>query len=129
MGLKKLKKTTALWVVKSINHILCPGDDGLDGLDVLTALLAESEDVGEEQGGQEQADDLDGLFDADDDEEEYKEGVEDERQDVETEDVASDLFGDVDDIEDEERASGGEARESLDRSREDLQGLCHFPLI
>ncbi|XP_028426527.1 protein MCM10 homolog isoform X2 [Perca flavescens] len=92
-----------------------------DDLDILTALLAESEGVGEEQGGQEQADDLDGLFDADnDDEEEYKEGVEEEGRDV------SDLFGDVEDIENEEKdtkrkESGGEACESLDRSKEDLQ--------
>ncbi|KAF1372538.1 hypothetical protein PFLUV_G00266540 [Perca fluviatilis] len=92
-----------------------------DDLDILTALLAESEGVGEEQGGQEQADDLDGLFDADnDEEEEYKEGVEEEGRDV------SDLFGDVEDIENEEKdtkrkESGGEACESLDRSKEDLQ--------
>ncbi|XP_070785265.1 protein MCM10 homolog [Enoplosus armatus] len=98
--------------------------DSEDDLDILTALLAESEGVGEEQGGREQADDLDGLFDDDNDEEEYKEGVEEE--DVETEDAVSELFGDVDDIEPEEgdakgKASGGEACESLDRSTEDLQ--------
>lgn len=71
---------------------------------------------------------MDGLFDNDNDEEEdYKEGVEEEGRDVETEDV-SDLFGDVDDIENEEKdtkgkESGGDACESLDRSREDLQGF------
>ncbi|XP_071358181.1 protein MCM10 homolog isoform X2 [Trachinotus anak] len=98
-----------------------------DDLDVLTALLAESEGVEEDQGGQEQADDLDGLFDDDnDEEEEYKEGVEEEGRDVETEDTLSGLFGDVDDIENEEKdtkgkASGGEASESLNRSKEDLQ--------
>lgn len=107
---------------KSVYVCLCPGEDDLD---ILTALLAESEGVGEEQGGQEQADDLDGLFDADnDEEEEYKEGVEEEGRDV------SDLFGDVGDIENEEKdtkrkESDGEACESLDRSKEDLQGLCH----
>uniref|UniRef100_A0A8C2ZLF7 Protein MCM10 homolog n=1 Tax=Cyclopterus lumpus TaxID=8103 RepID=A0A8C2ZLF7_CYCLU len=63
-----------------------------DDLDMLTALLAESEGVHGEQGRQEQADDLDGLFDADGDEED------------ETEDAVSDLFG-----------------ESLNRSRVDLQ--------
>lgn len=100
---------------------------------MLTALLAESEGVGEEQGGQEQADDLDGLFD-NDEEEEYKEGVEEEGQDVETEeDALSDLLGDVDDIENEEKdaktkESGGEACESLNRSKEDLQGLCRCSL-
>ncbi|XP_051248743.1 protein MCM10 homolog isoform X1 [Dicentrarchus labrax] len=99
--------------------------DSEDDLDILTALLAESEDVGEEQGGQEQADDLDDLFDNDnDEEEEYKDGAEDEAQDVKKE--LLDLFGDVDDIESEEKdtkgkESGGEACESLDRSKEDLQ--------
>jgi len=77
---------------------------------------------------------LDGLFDDDnDEEEEYKEGVEEEGRDVETEDTLSGLFGDVDDIENEEKdtkgkASGGEASESLNRSKEDLQGLCHSSL-
>ncbi|KAK5895924.1 hypothetical protein CgunFtcFv8_009577 [Champsocephalus gunnari] len=56
--------------------------DSEDDLDILTALLAESEGVEEEQGGPEQADDLDGLFDGDDaEEEEYKDGVEEEKQD------------------------------------------------
>ncbi|XP_042367369.1 protein MCM10 homolog isoform X2 [Plectropomus leopardus] len=102
-------------------------DDGLDGLDLLTELLAESEAVGEEQGSQQQADDLDDLFDGDDDEEEeYKEGAEEEGRGVETEDAVSDLFGDVDDIENEEKdtkrkESGGEACESMDTSKEDLQ--------
>uniref|UniRef100_A0A3B4UPG8 Protein MCM10 homolog n=1 Tax=Seriola dumerili TaxID=41447 RepID=A0A3B4UPG8_SERDU len=101
--------------------------DSEDDLDILTALLAESEGVAEDQGSQEQADDLDGLFDDDnDEEEEYKEGVEEEGGDVEAEDTVSDLFGDVDDIENEEKdtkgkASGGEASESLNRSKEDLQ--------
>lgn len=94
----------------------------------MTALLAENEGTGEEQDGREQADDLDGLFDDDnDEEEEYKEGVDEEGQDTETKDVA-DLFGDVDDIENEDRggkekASGGEASDSLNKSKEDLQGL------
>ncbi|XP_044200039.1 protein MCM10 homolog [Thunnus albacares] len=100
--------------------------DSEDDLDILTSLLAESEGVGEEQEGQQQADDLDDLFD-NDDEEEYKEGVEEEGQDVEPEEALLELFGDVDDIENEERdsakgkESGGEASESLNRSKEDLQ--------
>lgn len=104
---------------------LFPGEDDLD---ILTALLAESEGVGEEQDSREQADDLDGLFDDDDDEGEYKDGIEEEEErDVQTEDVASDLFGDVDDIENEDKdaqvkGSGGEACESLNKSKEDLQG-------
>nr|XP_033470843.1 protein MCM10 homolog [Epinephelus lanceolatus] len=103
------------------------GLDGLDGLDILTSLLAESEGVGEEQGNQEKADDLDDLFDGDSDEgEEYKEGLEEEGRDAKAEDALSDLFGDVDDIENEEKdtkrkGSGGEACGSLDSSKEDLQ--------
>ncbi|XP_068572799.1 protein MCM10 homolog [Cebidichthys violaceus] len=100
--------------------------DSEDDLDMLTALLAESEGVGEERGSQEQADDLDGLFDVDNDEDEYKEGIEEEGPDVGTEDALSDLFGEVDDIDNEEKeakrkGSGGEACKSLDRSKEDLQ--------
>lgn len=94
----------------------------------MTALLAENEGIGEQQGGQEeQADDLEGLFDDDNDEgEEYKDGIE---EDAEKDDSMSELFGDVDDIEHEEtdtkeKESAGEVCESLDRSREDLQGLC-----
>lgn len=95
---------------------------GEDDLDILTALLAENEGIGEQQGGQEeQADDLEGLFDDDNDEgEEYKDGVE---GDAEREDSVSELFGDVDDIEHEEKEGAGEACESLDRSKEDLQGF------
>ncbi|XP_017294054.1 protein MCM10 homolog [Kryptolebias marmoratus] len=88
-----------------------------DDLDVLTALLAESEDVGRVRDDQEAADDLDGLFDEDGDEDE-------EYNEEEKEDVVSDLFGDVNDIEDEEGTSGGPeggASEHLDRSKEDLQ--------
>lgn len=100
----------------------------------MAALLAESEGVGEDQDGQEQADDLDGLFDGDnDEEEEYKEGDEEEERDVETEDIVLDLFGDVDDIENEEKdtkgkAGGGDASESLNRSKDDLQGLYQSSL-
>uniref|UniRef100_A0A8C2ZMB7 Protein MCM10 homolog n=1 Tax=Cyclopterus lumpus TaxID=8103 RepID=A0A8C2ZMB7_CYCLU len=102
---------------------------------MLTALLAESEGVHGEQGRQEQADDLDGLFDADGDEEdEYKEGVEEEGPVVRTEDAVSDLFGEVDDIEKEEqdakrKGSGEEACESLNRSRVDLQGCIFFTIF
>ncbi|KAM8739903.1 protein MCM10 homolog isoform 1-T1 [Acanthopagrus schlegelii] len=99
--------------------------DSEDDLDILTALLAENEGIGEQQGGQEeQADDLEGLFDDDNEEgEEYKDGIE---EDAEKEDSVSELFGDVDDIEHEEtdtkeKESAGEVCESLDRSREDLQ--------
>lgn len=94
--------------------------DSEDDLDVLTALLAESEGVEEEQ-----ADDLNGLFDEDcDEEEEYKEGLEDEeKKDMVTEDEMAALFGDVDDIDNEEESrkkeSGGEASKS--RSKEELQ--------
>jgi len=89
----------------------------------LTALLAESEGVGEERGSQQQADELDGLFDEDnEEEEEYKEGSEEEE--VATENVVKDLFGDVDDIENIEREAKEEgACENLNRSKEDLQGL------
>ncbi|KAF7658348.1 hypothetical protein LDENG_00014030 [Lucifuga dentata] len=95
-----------------------------DDLDILTALLAENEGVEEEQNGQEQVDDLDGLFDNDDDEEEeFKESAEEDGHNVETEIAASDLFGDVEDIEAEEKGkpSEGESCESPDKSREDLQ--------
>lgn len=95
----------------------------------MIGLLAESEDVREEHDDQEQADDLDGLFDDDDDEqEEYNDGTEEDKRDVDTEDAVSELFGDVNDIENEDKKSKGkeagkEACGSLDRSREDLQGL------
>lgn len=95
----------------------------------MTALLAESEGIGKEQGTPEQADDLDGLFDDDnDEEEEYQEGVDEECQDTETKGAVEDLFGDVDDIENEDRGgkqkgSAGQASESLNKSKEDLQGL------
>lgn len=95
---------------------------------MLTALLAESEGVEEAQGSHEQADDLDGLFDADNDEE-FEEGIEKEGPDVGTVEAMSDLFGEVDDIENEEKyaerkESVGEACKSLNRSKEDLQGTC-----
>lgn len=98
----------------------------------MTALLAESEGVCEEQGGQEQVDDLDCLFDEDnEDGEEYKEGSNEEARDVSSEDVVPDLFGDVEDIENEERDIDGKVRteeggagENLNRSNEKLQGLC-----
>ncbi|XP_072311310.1 protein MCM10 homolog [Eucyclogobius newberryi] len=86
--------------------------DSEDDLDILTALLEESEGV---EQGQNQADELDDLFDGESDEEEYKEGPE------KTEDKLSELFGDVEDIETEEK-NKGEVSESLDQSREDLQG-------
>lgn len=98
---------------------------GEDDLDILTALLAESEGVGEEQDNREQSDNLEDLFDDeyDDEEEEYRDGIEEEVQDTKTEDAVSDLFGDVDDIEETKETKGKEACKNLDRSREDLQGL------
>ncbi|XP_014829184.1 PREDICTED: protein MCM10 homolog isoform X1 [Poecilia mexicana] len=89
--------------------------DSEDDLDILTALLDESEETGEPQ-----VDDLDGLFDEDNgDDEEYKE-------DGEGTDAVSELFGDVEDIENEEEDVKGEGSErescpDLDRSKEDLQ--------
>ncbi|XP_069013055.1 protein MCM10 homolog isoform X1 [Embiotoca jacksoni] len=97
--------------------------DSEDDLDILTALLAENEGVDEEQDHQEQVDDLDALFDEDNEEEEYKEGTEEEEQGqrvADTEDVVSELFGDVDDIENEETDSKGKEGGG-DRSKEDLQ--------
>ncbi|XP_035770556.1 protein MCM10 homolog [Neolamprologus brichardi] len=89
-----------------------------DDLDILTALLAESEGIGEEQESQEHADDLDGLFDEENDEE-YKEGVEEEERNV---DEMLELFGDVDDIKQEEKDKESEGdRENLNKSKEDLQ--------
>lgn len=99
---------------------------GEDDLDILTALLAESEGVGEEQDNREPADNLEDLFDDeyDDEQEEYRDGIEEEVQDTKTDDAVSDLFGDVDDIESENKETKGkEACKNLDMSREDLQGL------
>lgn len=100
----------------------------------MTALLLENEGIEEEQDGQKQADDLDGLFD-DDNDEEYRDGIEEEGRDGETEVAVSDLFGDVDDIESEGREEdtkgkegGVEACNSLDMSKENLQGLWHCSL-
>ncbi|XP_074554780.1 protein MCM10 homolog [Halichoeres trimaculatus] len=99
--------------------------DSEDDLDVLTALLEESEGVREEKDSKEQEDDLDGLFDEDNsEEEEYKDGLEGEEQDVGSGDSVSELFGDVGDIENEDtngKKSKGGTNESLDRSKEDLQ--------
>lgn len=83
--------------------------DGEDDLDILTALLEESESA-----EQQQRDGLDDLFDEDTDGEEYKEGAE------ETEEQLSELFGDVDDIEEEEK-NKEEVQETFNKSREDLQ--------
>lgn len=117
-----------LHVQMQVSVYLChPGEDDLD---ILTALLAENEGIGEQQAGREQADDLDGLFDDDNDEgEEYKEGAEEEQRDAVEEDAVANLFGDVGDIENEDKGakeneSAGEASENLNRSKEDLQGLC-----
>lgn len=105
----------------------------LGDLDILTALLVESEGIGEKKDSQEV--DLDGLFDdSNDDEEEFNDGIEEESKDVDTEQPLSDLFGDVEDIESEEKEKFtkgeevGEECNSLDRSKEDLQGLWHSSL-
>lgn len=103
-------------------------------LDILTALLTESEGVGDEVDTEqqeanplEQEEDFDSLFDDDNnEEEEYKESVEEDGQHVGAEDQRSDLFGDVDDIEIEEEAKENDSKEeckTLNKSREDLQGL------
>lgn len=103
-------------------------------LDILTELLVESEGVGEEVDTEEQEtnpveleEDYDGLFDDDDDgEEEYKESVEEEEEHMGAEHELLDLFGDVDDIVIEEEAQKNDSKEeckTLNKSREDLQGL------
>ena len=96
---------------------------GEDDLDLLTSLLAENEDVPKSS-----VDDLDDLFDNDDDDDvEYDDGIAKEEGGGK-EDCVSDLFGDVDDIEDEEtegeqQAADAEDDDSLNKSKEDLQGL------
>jgi len=93
---------------------VCPGEDDLD---MLTALLAESEGV-QEQDHREQADALDDLFDAAEEEEEYKEGVEEEGPAVGRQ---------GEDTEDEERDAerkGSDEGALLDGSTVDLQGEC-----
>lgn len=103
-------------------------------LDILTELLIESEGVGDEVDTEEQEanpteqeEDFDSLFDDDNDgEEEYKENVEEEGQHMGTEHELSHLFGDVDDIVIEEEAKKNDSKEeckTLNKSREDLQGL------
>ena len=98
----------------------------------MTELLIESEGVGDEVDTEEQEEnpieqevDFDSLFDDDNtEEEEYKESVEEEGQHMPTEHELSDLFGDVDDIEEEVKNNDRkEECKSLNKSREDLQGL------
>ncbi|CAL1568710.1 unnamed protein product [Knipowitschia caucasica] len=95
-----------------------------DDLDILTALLEESEGVEEQQHQQDQdqgqADDLDNLFDEENDGEEYKEDAE------ETKDQLSELFGDVEDVEDveqEENKSKEDLQDELKRMQEEMQKL------
>lgn len=107
-------------------------------LDILTELLIESEGVGDEVDTEEQEanpieqeEDFDSLFDDDNNgEEEYKDSVEEEGQHMGTEHELSDLFGDVDDIVTKEEAKRNDSQEeckTLNKSREDLQGLfLHF---
>ncbi|XP_053718940.1 protein MCM10 homolog [Synchiropus splendidus] len=99
--------------------------DGEDDLDILTALLAESEGGCEEQEEQQQVDDLNDLFDEEDDGEEYKEDPEEDKQ--KSDEAASDLFGDDgdDDIKQEtvikETENTSKPGDSLNKSRDDLQ--------
>lgn len=99
----------------------------------MTALLAESEGLGDEVDAEEREnhplegeEDFDSLFDGASEEDEYKESAEEDGQRTGAGDDVSDLFGDVDDLEIEEgakRNGGGEERKALNKSREDLQGL------
>ncbi|KAM6984742.1 protein MCM10 homolog [Aplochiton taeniatus] len=96
--------------------------EGDDDLDILTALLDENGNG--EQCSREavEVDDLDDLFD-NDDEEEYIEGV-DEEDGGEKEGSVSDLFGNVDDIEDEEsedQAAGDKPCDNVNKSKGDLE--------
>ncbi|CAL8242533.1 unnamed protein product [Merluccius merluccius] len=107
--------------------------DREDDLDILTSLLDESEGVAVPRDQEDAVDDLDGLFDNDDDDGvEYEDGIreeeEQEEEQEEKEDAVSDLFGNVDDIEDEEAESEQRAADaedddddSLNKSKEDLQ--------
>ncbi|KAJ8245558.1 hypothetical protein GJAV_G00272020 [Gymnothorax javanicus] len=99
--------------------------EGTDDLDILTSLLEENEnepeeiDTGEAGDG---ADDLDGLFDDDGDEEEFDEGLEEDEEEqngaARRQDAAA-LFGDVDDLEEEQDSSV--SSNAVEKSREDLQ--------
>lgn len=91
-------------------------------LDILTALLSESEGAEAEANADARGDDLDALFDDDNEEEEYREGAEEDGQRADARGGASELFGDVDDLEVEEDAGGTDGGPALNRSREDLQG-------
>lgn len=107
----------------------------------MTALLTESEGVGDEvdteeqeNNPSEQEEDFDSLFDDDNEEEEYKESIEEDGQHTAAGDEVSGLFGDVDDIdieiEEEAQKNGSEEEcKTLNKSREDLQGLflCFLP--
>ncbi|KAJ8006906.1 hypothetical protein DPEC_G00112070 [Dallia pectoralis] len=102
--------------------------DGDDDLDILTALLAENEGEQEQQANREVEDNLDDLFDNDeDDEEEYRDGVEpNEDLNRAKEDRALALFGDVADIEAKDKEAntqlaGEKALNNLNKSQEDLQ--------
>ncbi|CAL8328318.1 unnamed protein product [Boreogadus saida] len=96
-----------------------------DDLDLLTSLLDENEDVEDPHVQKSSVDDLDDLFDNDDDDVEYEDGIAAEKAGGK-DDVVTDLFGDVDDIEDEEtegeqQAADAEDDDSLNKSKEDLQ--------
>ncbi|CAL8339925.1 unnamed protein product [Arctogadus glacialis] len=96
-----------------------------DDLDLLTSLLDENEDVEDPHVQKSSVDDLDDLFDNDDDDVEYEDGIAAEKAGGK-DDLVTDLFGDVDDIEDEEtegeqQAADAEDDDSLNKSKEDLQ--------
>ena len=100
---------------------------GEDDLDLLTSLLDENEDVVDPHVQKSSVDDFDDLFDNDDDDVEYEDGIAAEKAGGK-DDVVTDLFGDVDDIEDEDtegeqQAADAEDDDSLNKSKEDLQGL------
>ncbi|CAL8385368.1 unnamed protein product [Gadus morhua 'NCC'] len=98
---------------------------GEDDLDLLTSLLDENEDVEDPHVQKSSVDDFDDLFDNDDDDVEYEDGIAAEKAGGK-DDVVTDLFGDVDDIEDEDtegeqQAADAEDDDSLNKSKEDLQ--------
>lgn len=83
--------------------------------------MAENQDGQDAEDGTEPLDDLEALFDEDNEEDEYKEGgEEEERRDAKAEEILE-LFGDVD--EEEGDSAGAAADKSVASSSQDLQGL------
>ena len=134
------------WRRMPVSYILWVSVSGEDDLDILTSLLVENEETQDEetqdeetqQGGCAEVDDLDGLFD-NDDEEDYDEGL-DENAGAGAQHGASALFGDVSDLEEdreegrleEDREEGRlgepggsaprETEDRSDKSKQDLEG-------